>query len=406
MARKGKEVRGLFAIPDDVIYLNAASRSPLLKSACQIGQEAMEKKLLPWTIGGNDQDAEDARALFGKLIRAPQGDVALAPSCSYAISVAARNLELQGRIQNSTKILVLEGEYSSNTYPWQDVCKRTKAKLEAVMRPTDANWTRAILEHPGWKDVSCVAIPNVHWCDGSAVDLATIGKFCRDTRKALVIDGTQSIGAVPFNIEQVDADFVVCGVHKWLFGPFGLAFLYASPAYHKSGVPIEFHEHNRYGADADTCLPFINRDDFVGYEERFKSGARRFDSGGRPNPILLPMINEGLKQVLDWSPEWIQKSISSMTQQICQHAEAIGLQTTFRASAGHMVGICRDIANPTSHHDFADQLSKFLRAHNIHTSSRFGFVRVAPHVYCSPRDIEATKKALTEFVVQHPLAKL
>eukprot|EP00301_Raphidiophrys_heterophryoidea_P005965 c12446_g2_i7.p1 GENE.c12446_g2_i7~~c12446_g2_i7.p1 ORF type:complete len:124 (+),score=27.61 c12446_g2_i7:544-915(+) len=68
------------------------------------------------------------------------------------------------------------------------------------MRPTDANWTRAILEHPGWKDVSCVAIPNVHWCDGSAVDLATIGKFCRDTRKALVIDGTQSIGAVPFNV--------------------------------------------------------------------------------------------------------------------------------------------------------------------------------------------------------------
>ena len=103
-----------------------------------------------------------------------------------------------------------------------------------------------------------VALPCVHWTDGTVLDLAVISAYCREQSIVVVVDGTQSIGAQPFSIDQVtrccfidyagrwhedvsqvQPDFLVCAGYKWLLCPYGLAFLYVSPQWQVCNRPAQ-----------------------------------------------------------------------------------------------------------------------------------------------------------------------
>src|SRR5690349_4041297 len=133
--------RGLFDIPDEIAYLNCAYMSPLLRSASAAGQTALARKAQPWRIAAADffTESEVARALFAELIGADADGVALIPSASYGLSLAAANLTAgTGR-----RILLLEDQFPSNVYPWQDLAARTGGIIATVPRPDDLDWTDA-----------------------------------------------------------------------------------------------------------------------------------------------------------------------------------------------------------------------------------------------------------------------
>src|SRR5207302_9711371 len=106
---------------------------------------------------------------------------------------------------------------------------------------------------------------------------------------ALVVDVTQSLGASPLNVTDVQPDFLVSAAYKWLLGPYSLGFLYVAPQ-HRQGTPIEFPWINREGSEDFAQL--------VNYRSTFQPGARRFDVGVKSNFILLPMAIVALQQIL------------------------------------------------------------------------------------------------------------
>src|SRR5947209_15764046 len=89
--------RDLFEIPADIVYLNCAYMSPFLRSVREVGEKAIARKSQPWNIHAEDffEEAETARHLFAQLIEANADGIALVPSVSYGISVAAANLPLE-----------------------------------------------------------------------------------------------------------------------------------------------------------------------------------------------------------------------------------------------------------------------------------------------------------------------
>ena len=204
--------RALFDLPDDVAYLNCASRSPMPRAVAAEGVSALRAKLRPWTLPDSDALAERTRALFARVVgadeRAGGADaIALTPSTSYAISQAAHNLA--PLCARGAKVLVLEDQMSSNVYPWQALCARTGAVLAPVPYPADGDWTRALCERDDWGNVAVAALPQCHWADGSLVDLRRVARRLRDARgerAALVVDATQSLGALPLDAAQLDAD--------------------------------------------------------------------------------------------------------------------------------------------------------------------------------------------------------
>ncbi|HEY6674713.1 MAG TPA: aminotransferase, partial [Rubrobacteraceae bacterium] len=136
------EQRDLFEIPEEISYLNCAYMSPQLRSAREVGERAVARKSRPWEITPEDffEDAEKSRELYARLAGGDADGVALVPSVSYGIAVAAANVP----VREWQKILVLEDQFPSNIYSWRELAQRTGASLVTVPRPADHDWTSAV----------------------------------------------------------------------------------------------------------------------------------------------------------------------------------------------------------------------------------------------------------------------
>ena len=114
----------------------------------------------------------------------------------------------------------------------------------------------------------------MHWTDGTRFDLAAIGARAREVGAALVVDGTQSVGALPFDVQQLRPDALVCATYKWLMGPYSLGFAYLGPRF-DDGEPLEETWIGRRGSE--------NFKELVDYQDDYQPGALRYDVGERSN---------------------------------------------------------------------------------------------------------------------------
>ncbi len=78
-------------------------------------------------------------------------------------------------------------------------------------------------------NVAVLALPQCHWTDGGMIDLARIAPAAREVGAARVLDLSQSLGVVPFDVGEIQPDFVCSVAFKWLMGPYTFAFLYSAP---------------------------------------------------------------------------------------------------------------------------------------------------------------------------------
>ena len=362
--------RELFEMPEDIVYLNCAYMSPQLRRAREVGERAVSRKSRPWELTPDDffEEAEEVRALFAKLVGGDTGGIAIIPSVSYGISVAAANVS----VREGQKILILEDQFPSNVYAWRVLAEQSGARLVTVPRPEDFDWTSALREEID-ADTAVVAIPNCHWTDGSLVDLVRIGESVREAGAALVVDAIQSLGAHPFDVSEVRPDFLIAASYKWLLGPYGIGFMYVGEKY-REGDPIEHNWINRRGSQDFSGL--------VAYEDAFQPGARRYDVGERSNFALLPMAAVALQQLIDWEVDNVSETIGALTDLIEEKTEELGIVAVPKGRrARHLIGLKLGTGAP---HDLARRLTD----HNVFVSVRGESVRVAPNLYNTEEDVD------------------
>ncbi len=372
--------REAFDIPEDIAYFNCAYMSPLSRAVLEAGLDGVRRKSQPWKLSPEDffSESDRARTLFAQLVGAESNDIAIIPSASYGLGVAAANLSVPA----GKHILVLEEQFPSNVYPWYECARRQQGDVMVVPRPADGDWTGAVLERID-SDVALAALPQVHWSDGGALDLERIGKALRDADARLVLDLTQSLGAMPLDLAVVRPDFLVAAAYKWLLGPYSMGFMYVAPP-HQGGVPLEYNWMNRANANDFTSL--------AQYAEDFAPGARRFDVGEKSNFALMPMAVAALEQVLSWRVAAIQATLAAITSRIAAAAEELGLQPAPQATrSGHILGVRVPGGIP-------EGMVAGLREAGVFVSQRGDALRIAPHVYNSEADearlIDALRKGL------------
>jgi selenocysteine lyase/cysteine desulfurase len=371
--------RDAFEMPDDIAYFNLASLAPQLKAVREAGEAALNRRAAPWFIKTTDwfTEVEALRGLFARIISAPDAEgVALVPTTSYGIGVAARNVLLRA----GQRILVIAEEYPSGIYTWRRASRESGAEIVTVEREPGQSWADAVLAHLDER-VAVVSVPNVHWTDGSLVDLDVVAPAARDVGAALVIDAAQSAGAMPLDLERVRPDFLVTVGYKWLLGPFGYGFMYVAEQ-HRDGRPLEENWIVREGAQDFGRL--------VDYTDAYQPGARRFDVGGRTSFMLAPMATAALTQIVDWGVERIAATLRPVTDRIAAEADKRGLETLPADQRGpHLIGIKVPEAALST-------IGARLDAANCFTGVRGASVRVAPHLYTTDADIERLFRALDE----------
>ena len=369
-------LRSAYDVPDEVAYFNTANLAPHLHAVRAAGEAALDRRGRPWSIGAEDwfTDVERLRTLFGDLVGGDSESVAIIPATSYGFAVAARNLPLE----RGQRVLVLAEEYPSGIYAWRSACRTTGAEILTVEREQGQSWTDAVLTALD-DTVAIVSVPNVHWTDGALVDLDAVAARAHQLGARLVIDGSQSIGAMPLDVMALRPDFVITVGYKWLLGPFGVAYLWVADE-HRDGEPIEENWILRAGSEDFARL--------VDYRDDYQPGARRFDVGQRTQFELVPMAIAALGQLTEWQLPRVAATLAVCTARIAEHAARLGLDPLPADQRGpHMLGV----QLPP---DARDRVLPTLAETGCYAAVRSGSLRISPHLHVSDQDVERLTTAL------------
>ena len=362
--------RQLFDIPDDVAYLNCAYMSPLMKPALEAGIAGLERKAHPWELTADEffAGAEEFRKTAAQLLNSSADCIAIVSSAGYGIQTAARNLS----VRKGQNILVLAEQFPSNYYPWQRLAEQNSAALKVVPWPANDDWTSAVL-NALTSDVAIAALPHVHWTSGGRLDLVRIGAACRRVGAGLALDLTQSLGALEFDVNEVQPDFAVAASYKWLLGPYSTGMLYVAPEWH-GGSPLE-----------EGWIQRANSRDFsslILYSDEYDAGARRFDMGERSNFALLPAAIRAMEQILEWKITQISETCGATNRRLAAAAAELGFSAPAEPlRAPHYLCLRRKVAIPK-------ELSEMRAREKVFVSVRGSSIRVTPHVYNTVEDCE------------------
>jgi len=359
----------LFNLPSDLTYLNCARRGPQSKKLEALGVAAISHQCNPNYYSNADffELPQQIKLAFSDLVQADDSDrIAIIPSTSYGLANVANNLNLK----KGEKIIIVGEQFPSNVYPWMNEIEKVGARLEIVVPPTlvnrGQNWNEAILAAID-DQTKMVAVGNVHWADGTLFDLKAIRAKTNQHDALLVIDGTQSIGALPFSIKEIQPDALICGSYKWMLGPYSLGVAYYGPAF-DGGEPIEQNWINRLNSNDFTNL--------VNYQPLYRPKANRYSMGEQSNFILAPLLLAAIGQLNDWGVENIQQYCRTITKSAVAAWRDMGLNIEADAwRSHHLFGI------RLSDQFDGEVLKQHLVKENISVSFRGDAMRVSPNIY-------------------------
>ena len=373
-----------FMLPDGLHYLNCAFMAPLARAVRAAGIEGIDRRATPHLINPPDffKESDQVRRLFSRLVNISDPNrVAIIPSVSYGLATVARNAP----VEQGGNIVIVEEQFPSNVYTWRRLCAERGLELKVVQAPERTSRNRAM----AWsarllaaidRRTAVVALPQAHWTDGTLFDLERVGDRARACNALLVIDGTQSVGVLPFDVERLRPDALVCAAYKWLLGPYSTGLAYFGPVF-DHGTPIEENWIARRGSEVFA--------DLVRYRDEYQPAAIRYDVGERSNFTLLPMLVSALELVLEWTVPAIQAYCRALTTDLTHTLRERGYWIEDdRWRGGHLFGIrVRDSV------DIA-RLAERLRTRQVTVSWRGNAIRVAPHLYNDTVDTEALLDAL------------
>jgi len=368
--------RSLFQIPEDISYLNCAYLSPQMKSVEAIARHMQTQKNEPWKLSVDNffKPVERLKKVFAQLVNIEDPNrVAIIPSASYGVANVTRNISLSP----GQKVLMVEEQFPSNYYSWERLCQEQNGRIEFVKAPASqarsADWSAAILSAIDHQ-TAVVALGHVHWADGSLYDLKAIRAACDRVGAYLIIDGTQSIGALPFDVAEIRPDALIVAGYKWLMGPYSLGLAYYGPRF-DGGVPIEENWINRY-----------NSQDFAGlvsYESRYQAGAGRYSVGEQSNFFLVPQLETAIQQLIAWQPARIQSYCEHIAKDAINSLLDLGMQIDQSPlRAHHLFGIRLPEGLDL------EKLKQSFSENKVYVSQRGNAIRVAPHLYNTQKDFQ------------------
>jgi selenocysteine lyase/cysteine desulfurase len=355
-----EDVRGLFDLQEGVTYLDSASTGVLPLPVQRAAVEAVASKVRPWTRDRAQAQsrAGEARALAAGLIGAAPEDMAITCAVSYGLASACRNLPLAV----GESVLVLEGDHTSQLLTWSEHARRSGGLLDAVRRPEDGNWTAAILAHlrnPAKRPPAIASLGATYWRDGSCVDLVAVCAELHRLGTRIVLDLTQSAGILEHDVRVLQPDYAMFPMYKWLLGPYSFAFLYVAP-HRQDGEPLEQNVFNRDGGS-------------------YAAGATRFDMGERDTFVGIPTAIAALQIATRFDRKDLRRHLSQLTGRLAAALESHGLDCVPEAyRSPHILGI-RGVPSG---------MAPALRAQGVIVTQRESELRVSPHVFNTPADMD------------------
>jgi len=362
-----KALRAEFPLLDRYIYLNACSLGPLPRR----GRPALARYAQGWDEKGTPIWYSDwlpllarFRERIGELLLAPAGTIAIAPSVTVALTTLATGLPLPA---GRTKILIGELDFPTIGHQW---LSRPGYQVEFVPSRDGVTIPPEAFAERIDDRTALVATTHLFYTTGYLQDVRAIADAAHAAGALCLIDGYQTCGCVPLDVEAMGCDAFVGGCLKWLSGGPGNAFLYVRP----NLIPQTRPQGTGWFA---TRVPFS----FTLQGLTFADDARRLETGTWAVPSHYAGL-AGLELILEVGVENIQERLRDLTDRILERCDEAGVKTFTPRERERRCGIV------TLGCEHPDEVEAQLHAEGVIVDSRPGRVRLSPHWCVTGEELE------------------
>ena len=361
-----------WAVRGDQTFLNHASTGPLPQRAVDALQEATALRAEPWRFTQELQFGTLAKARAGcaRLINGDAHDIALMVNTSYGLNLAARALPFD----TGDVVITSDREYPSNIYPWMELEAARGITLKRIPCDGVLPDEEAIMAALDGPRVRAVVLSWVSFATGYRIDVARIGRACRERGIWFILDAIQGVGATRLDVRAVDVDVVACGAQKWLLSPWGTGFVWLRPDLVRSLRPVDV-----------SWMATRNSDDFTrltDYDFTYRDDARRFEMITLPYQDFIG-LNASLDLFLEVGLDEVYAQIDRLTTRIVRWASgAPGVRLVTPRGREQRAGIVAVAPpNPVA-------ASGRLTSAGVTHSLREAAIRLSPHFYNTEDEID------------------
>ena len=363
------EIRQLFPVTQNCTYLNHAAVGVLPVPV----YEAMERQLrdqrdygavnyLEWFAS-----VKHTRELCARFINAAPAEIAFAPNTSAGLSMIANGIAWQA----GDNIVTAACEFPANVIPWLRVAREHGAEVRFVPERAGRLETAEILSLIDER-TRAVTLSFVEFASGFRNDLVTIGRHCRARDILFIVDAIQGLGALRLDVQAACIDALAADAHKFLLGPEGIALFYVSQ------LAMERIKPTLVGW-LSVERPF----DMNNFNQPWAPNAQRYEAGAL-NTAGVRGLGAAVELFMQVGPERIEHYLLELGAYLCDRLQAHGyhLVSSRRPGETSAVIACEHDRYP------AEELHRQLEGHRIITTARLGRLRISPHFYNTPSDLD------------------
>ena len=366
----------------DATYLNFAAHAAIPRVALNAVHASVAAKRRPHTV--DDQAffsiARSLRQSLATLIGANQDDIALTSGAGAGLATIAYALKWSA----GDEVLIAGGEFPAHYATWKPMEAREGIRVRIAPAQGQFMQTGDLIAAMTSR-TRVISVSHVRFDDGSLLDASSLAAECKKNGTLLVLDVSQSCGAIPMDVRSLGADFIVCAGYKYLLGPFGTGFLWVKP---QNADLLRPGPYNWLSQDVEN-FAHLNYVD--------PSPARtlsRWDAAEAASVynFNLTVMEASAKFVVNATPALIHEHNQSLINYFLERLpDGYRLASPRPASQRGVFG-CFDVGG-CSH---TESLYQTLRDKGFVVALREGRVRVAPHLLNSTGDIDRLLVAMEE----------
>jgi cysteine desulfurase/selenocysteine lyase len=358
-------VRSEFPAVRNWTYLNTATFGQLPRRATEAVARhfARRDELACWDFLSWYDDMERVRAKAARLIHCEADDIGFIPNAATALGILLAGLDWR----SGDRILTLEHEFPNNLY--------APGLLDRLgVQMVECPWERFYESVDARTRMVCIS--SVNYNTGFAPPLAEIAGFLRERGVLLYIDGTQSVGALQFDVGRIQPDMLAVHAYKWLISPNGAGFMYVRPELRARLRPnvLGWRSHRDWR----------NVDNLHHGVPELPTGAEKYE-GGSVTFAVIYALEAAIDLILEIGPDVIEQRVLSLAEKTREIVRRRGAR----------VDLCGSpiIAARFENRDVS-ALAKALKEQRVLVAARRGHLRVSPHFYNNEQDLETLSDAL------------
>lgn len=368
-----------FPLEDGLIYLNHAAIAPWPKRTRDVVISFAEQNTRygsQFYQGWLDKETELRRQLQILLNAPSPDDIALVKNTSEALSFVAYGLEWI----DGDNIVSSREEFPSNRLPWESLAalgvEFRQADIANAESPEEALFS--LVDHR----TRLLTISSIQFASGLRMDLEKIGAFCKHHQVLFCVDAIQSLGAVQFDVQAYQADFVMADGHKWMLGPEGLGVFYSTPEARDRLSLTQYGWHMMK--------------ELRNYENKpweVHPTARRFECGSL-NMLGIHALSASLSLLLETGMGAVESSIIKKTDFLI---DAIHKNNKLELLSRQQEQLRSGIVSFKHKNIPNDVLHNFLQENGVVCALRGQGIRLSPHFYNTMEELDRVAGYLLRF---------